>query len=151
MLKNFYAKLIISLFIFDQVTKFFAEKYLTYYKSISIFAGLSLIKVHNFGAAYGIFQNKQVLITAISFTLLLLGWLFRYQLANGKMGLIGLAIIASGAFGNLSDRIFRGYVVDMFDIHIIPVFNIADVLINIGIIILLCETFFTAKKTHEPT
>jgi signal peptidase II len=136
-----------GLFALDQITKYFAEKYLTFYQDVPVFPGLSLIKVHNMGAAYGILQNQQILIGGVSITLLLLGWIFRHHLATGPIGYIGLAIITSGALGNLSDRIIRGYVVDMFDIRIIPVFNIADVLINIGIAALIYDTC----KKHDHT
>ena len=50
------------------------------------------------------------------------------------MGRAALLLVAGGAIGNLLDRIFHGYVVDMFYFELIdfPVFNIADIFIVIG-------------------
>ena len=134
----------------DHTTKYLVEHTLSFYTEIPILSGLSLIKVHNFGAAYGILQNHPSFLLSISFSVLLFGWIYRHNLAQGTLGYIGLTVIASGALGNLIDRLFRGYVVDFLDIHIIPVFNIADILINIGILCLVIDTIRSnnARKTH---
>ena len=137
----------VSLILIDQITKYLAETKLTFYAEKHIMPGLSLTKVHNYGAAYGILQNQQTFLIGLSFTILLLGWINRHKLAHTPLGYLGLSIIASGAIGNLTDRIIRGYVVDFLDIQIIPVFNLADLLINIGILCLIIDTWQTS--THH--
>jgi lipoprotein signal peptidase len=49
----------------------------------------------------------------------------------------GLALVAGGAAGNLLDRAVRGYVVDFIHVHGWPIFNVADVAIAAGAILLL--------------
>ncbi|MSR89011.1 MAG: signal peptidase II [Candidatus Margulisbacteria bacterium] len=142
--------LIGSLIFLDQLFKFIAQRNLTFYTEVSILPGVSFIKVHNFGAAYGILQNFQGFLIGISFTVLLMGWIYRHQLVKNRIGYIGLSIIASGAVGNLIDRIVRGYVVDFIDIHIIPVFNLADLFINLGILCLVIDTLKASKKNDLP-
>ncbi len=143
---NRYSGIFLGLLLLDHGTKFVAESKLTFYKEIPILPFLSFIKVHNYGAAYGIFQNQQVFLIGLSFTILMLGWANRYKLANNSIGFIGLTVIASGAIGNLIDRVIRGYVVDFIDIQIIPVFNIADILINIGILCLIWDSWKTSTE-----
>ena len=59
-----------------------------------------------------------------------------------------MALIFSGAVGNLIDRIVKGYVVDMFDFCLIdfPVFNVADVFLNVGAIIAVIYVLFIDKE-----
>lgn len=63
--------------------------------------------------------------------------------------LTGLSLIVSGGAGNLIDRIFRGFVIDYIDVNKImkfPVFNLADIFIIVGIIILAISVIINLKK-----
>lgn len=51
----------------------------------------------------------------------------------------GLSLIIAGGVSNLIDRFYRGGVVDFIDLKILPVFNLADMIISVGSIILLIE------------
>jgi signal peptidase II len=63
--------------------------------------------------------------------------------------LISLSMILAGAIGNLIDRLVLGYVIDFIDLHYQtfywPVFNVADILISLGVVLLI----FADIKTHE--
>ena len=61
---------------------------------------------------------------------------------------LGYGFILSGAVGNGIDRFLFGYVIDFLDFRLInfPVFNIADVAINVGVIILLFYSFIASPK-----
>ena len=61
---------------------------------------------------------------------------------------IGFNFILAGAIGNMIDRVARGFVIDMIDFRGIWafVFNLADVWINIGVLLILLEYFFDNKK-----
>lgn len=63
----------------------------------------------------------------------------------------GYGLILAGALGNGIDRFLFGYVVDFFDFRLInfPVFNIADVCINIGVILLIYTTFKPRKTKNN--
>jgi signal peptidase II len=61
---------------------------------------------------------------------------------------VGYGLILSGAMGNGLDRLLAGEVIDFLDFRLIrfPIFNIADVCINIGIICLLVATFRPTRQ-----
>ncbi len=97
--------------------------------------------MHNYGAAYGIFQYQRPLLIAVG--VVTVGALLMYMMRYTRSGLVrvGLAILLAGAMGNLLDRIILGYVVDFIDITIFPVFNVADICIDVGIGILILDIF----------
>jgi len=105
-------------------------------ESMEIIPGvLSLIYVENTGAAFSILADQRWLLVGVSLavSLLLIAILLRYN--DGFWGTLGLSAVLGGAVGNLIDRAFYGYVVDMFKPLIFPnfaIFNIADVFITLG-------------------
>lgn len=58
--------------------------------------------------------------------------ILRNRFVSGKGDRIFFALIIGGAFGNLIDRIFRGYVIDFLDLEFWTVFNLADLSITVG-------------------
>lgn len=143
---------IILLVIIDHITKYIAKIRLSSGKSISLINDvLEFVYVENRGAAFGIFKNKKFFLVGIT-TFVVLGMIY-YLIKNtnlNKWERISLIFIISGAVGNLIDRVFRGYVVDFIhfyikDIFDWPVFNIADILVVIGAIILASSILFFKK------
>lgn len=92
----------------------------------------------NYGAAFSILQNQRGLFVAISSIAVIVIFyiLIRYYKQNNMMFSYSLSLIVAGAMGNLTDRIRLGYVIDFFDFRIWPVFNIADVSIVTGTLLL---------------
>lgn len=131
----------------DQLTKFVANKFINISEKISLIPDvLSFEKVYNTGAAFSILQDNIILLCLISITTLLLIFSFIFK-PTTKLNLgeiIGLSFISGGAIGNLIDRLFLGYVIDFiqFDFITFPIFNFADIFINIGVIILLISNLF---------
>lgn len=125
----------------DQGTKWLANTFLDYFKSVAVFPGLELSLVHNPGAAWGLFAHRPFLLTGVSVFVLVALWFMRYRLGTSQWTRWALVILAAGTLGNLIDRVFIGYVTDFINIGIIPVFNIADILINVGVFGLLIESF----------
>lgn len=101
--------------------------------------------VQNTGAAFSIFSNGvhwlRWLSLGVSLALMALAW-FGDRLTIWEQ--LGYGFILSGAMGNGVDRFLFGYVVDFLDFRLInfPVFNIADICINIGIVCLVVNLFF---------
>lgn len=125
--------LIIGVFL-DQLTKWLAEKSLNFYTPKIILAPLLEFQlVHNYGAAYGIFQHQRVFLIAIS-TAVFIGVLwFRKSIGTTTLSKWGIMFLLTGTLGNLIDRAWHGYVIDFINIHIFPVFNLADISINIAL------------------
>lgn len=65
---------------------------------------------------------------------------------------ISLLLVLGGGIGNLIDRIFRGYVIDYIDVNNLlkfPIFNIADILVVIGIVIIIICLFLEETKNRS--
>ena len=132
----------IIIFILDQISKAIISTYLGLGKSIKIIKDFFyLTYINNFGASWGILKNSWYLL--IIFSLIAIVILRRYinSFKKTKSNIVGLGFLMGGILGNLSDRILYGYVKDFFDFYIFgynfPIFNIADIFIVIGVVILI--------------
>ena len=141
--KLYFFSLSIFIVLIDQYTK-----YLIFYNhKIFLNKDFLLFKldfVKNYGAAFNIFSGSRVFLSLISifFSILIIYLMFMKNNLN-SFDLYSYSFILGGTIGNGIDRIYRGFVVDFINLNIInfPVFNIADISINIGFIILLYNIF----------
>ncbi len=148
---------ILSFFIIliDQITKHFAIiKLKGNTSNIIIPEFFKLVYVENYGAAFGILKHKKIffiVITLIVIAIISL-FLFKYSSKLNIFMQIGLGLLLGGAIGNLIDRIRFGYVVDFISIRLFnryeyPVFNIADMAIVVGTVIILILILFDKERT----
>jgi len=141
--KLYFVSLSIFIVLIDQFTKYlmFYNKKLFINKDFLLF---KLDFVKNYGAAFNIFSGSRIFLSLISilFSILLIYLIFRKNTLN-SFDLYSYSFILGGTIGNGIDRIYRGFVVDFINLNIInfPIFNIADISINIGFIILLYNIF----------
>ena len=140
--KLFFLSLSIFIVLIDQFTK-----YLMSYNKLYINKDFLLFKldfVKNYGAAFNILSGNRIFLSSISisFSILLIYLIFRKNTLN-SLDLYSYSFILGGTIGNGIDRIYKGFVVDFINLNIInfPVFNIADISINIGFIFLLYNIF----------
>ena len=127
----------IMIIILDQLTKNFLME-----KNVRIIPNvLNFTYTENTGAAFGMGSNNIWMI--IIMNIIILGIIIKFirdkqDKINLKV-LVPVVLILSGGIGNLIDRIFRGYVVDFIDVNLFsfPNFNIADISVTIGIILLM--------------
>ena len=103
-------------------------------ESVLIPGIINIMHVENTGAAFSILPNQRWLLAGIALVaaIILIAILLRYD--EGFWGTLGLASVLGGTVGNLIDRLFHGYVVDMFRTTFMDfaVFNIADIFITLG-------------------
>ena len=136
-----YFTLISILIIIDQAIKWISRTKLTKFESYPVIDGFfHFTYVENRGAAFGMLQNKTWFFVLI--TLLVVGYMIYFTKKNkniDKKLTFVLSIITAGAIGNLIDRIWLGFVVDMFDFRGIWqfVFNFADICVVVGGILLI--------------
>jgi len=140
----------IIIIILDQLTKNWAVNSLKGLKPLIIVPDFfRLVYVENFGAAFGILQNKRWVFIVITFIVIIA--IFTFLLRNYyKMNVlmrIGIAMLLGGAIGNFIDRVRHGYVVDffsfrLFNIYEYPVFNVADIFIVVGTIAIMSLVLF---------
>ena len=121
----------------DQVSK-----YLLAAKNIYLFDFVSFRYAENTGAAFSLLQHQNLALIIISF--LALGFVL-YHLKEYPLP---LSLILAGLLGNLSDRLFFGFVRDFISIGSFPIFNIADSCNTLGIMLLL-YTFWKEEKVNK--
>lgn len=147
---------VMNLVLADAIVKQLAVGCLKSSAAISVIPGFfNLAYVENRGCAWGMFQGQVwplAVFAIIVFVFLV--WKRKQVFGVSKLSLFAEVLLYAGMFGNLIDRVFRGYVVDMFDFHYklhhFPCFNLADSYITIAAGILLLMAFLE-KKDASPT
>ena len=122
----------------DFLTKLLVVGLMSLGQSVTLIPGvLKLTYIRNYGAAFGMLSQHRWVFMVIS-TVAIIGigiYLFGY--CKERMLLkVGLAMIISGGLGNMIDRVFYGYVVDMINFCLFPfwkwIFNVADAFVCVG-------------------
>ena len=145
---------VMNLVLADAVIKELAAGYLKGAAAVSVIPGLfNLAYVENRGCAWGMFQG-QVWPLAIFGVVALAFLIWRRQsvFGSGRLPAIAEPLLYAGIIGNIIDRLFRGYVIDMFDfhwgIHHFPCFNLADSCICVAVgLLLLASVLDKPKRT----
>ena len=141
--KLYFLSLSIIIILIDQFSKYlmFYNQKIFINKDFILFR-LDLVK--NYGAAFNILSGSRIFLSFISiiFSILLVFLILRKNTLN-SIDLYSYSFILGGTIGNGIDRIIKGYVIDFINLNIInfPVFNIADISINIGFIFFLYSLF----------
>ena len=135
--------ILISFFcIIDQLSKIYID--LNYHKLLSKDLYVFTVElVRNYGAAFNILSGNRLLLSFISIISTIILSYFIFISENKFINRYGLSFILAGSIGNGIDRILNGYVIDFIKIKFVdfPVFNIADIVINIGVCILIISYF----------
>ena len=106
--------------------------------------------VENTGAAFSLFDGGVVWLGLISLlvSLALVVWLLNRP-PRQPLGAVAWGLVLAGALGNGLDRWFRGAVVDWIELVPIafPVFNLADVAINVAVALLLLDLLLQGRRS----
>lgn len=147
----------IIIVIADQLTKYLAVEFLMNKRPIVLINNLiELHFVRNYGAAFGIMQNQRWFFIII--TLVVLIAIIIFILKNNYnlhiLTKISLGALLGGATGNLIDRIRLSYVIDFIKVDLgklydFPVFNIADIFIVIGTMLLVLLILLDRHETKQ--
>lgn len=123
----------------DQAVKALVVRTFAAGSSVALIPGvLSLTYVQNTGIAFGLLSGVPLLVVALAG--LTVVFLVLYNEGHWQRDLTSRAavgLVLGGAAGNLSDRIRLGYVIDYLDLHVWPVFNLADAAVVCGGALLL--------------
>lgn len=139
-------------FVIDQIIKYLFSNVITGFVLIPNF--VSFVYAENEGVAFSMLSGSRLFIIAASIVLLfVLFYMLKSDIKNNKyqnLLSISYGFLIGGILGNLVDRIIRGYVVDYVSLKIItynfPIFNLADVLITIGVILLIIYNIKNERK-----
>lgn len=142
-----YSFLIAAGLLLDQITKCWVVSDLKPIRTFVLIKNiLSLTYRENTGAAFSILKGHTEFLTIITLlvTIVLLFVVISDKVKN-VIAEYSLLFIAIGGLGNCIDRIFSGYVVDMFEFTFIDfaVFNIADIFVTCGSLLFICIFIFT--------
>lgn len=150
----FAAVLLVAL---DQAVKYWAFTVLQAQGTLPLIENVfHLTYVENRGAAFSLLSAQNwpwlfvvlaAVITIVAFVALYKGWL---QTALGRWSVV---LIVAGAVGNAVDRIWHGFVVDLFDFRLIgfPVFNVADIFICVGGVLFVLYFMVQHKDAPKET
>lgn len=131
------------------MTKFYIQAKLHYGESIRVFNFLYFTLTYNKGIAFGLFPKGGKIFLVINSLLLIYLIVLALKYLKGEMDfsqVLPLIFILGGAIGNLIDRLRVGAIVDFIDFRVWPIFNLADSFITLGIILLLKDIIFHARK-----
>ena len=120
----------------DQLTKYIINiNHTSLINNDLIFFSIDYVK--NYGAAFNILSGSRIFLSTLSIIItLFLIYLILYKKNLSNLELFSYSFILAGTIGNGIDRVTKGYVIDFINLNFIdfPVFNIADISINIGFI-----------------
>ncbi len=129
----------------DQISKCIAKEYLAV--SMQVIKNIfHLTFVKNFGIAFGFLPGTNDIVLWLYIIVLGLLVYFYDKFPKDRFNQVMYFFMIAGVIGNFIDRIAYGYVIDFIDFRVWPVFNFADIYLDIGIIGLLGKEIFAGKK-----
>ena len=158
--------------VLDQVTKYLARIFLQPVYSIPILGDFfRLTYVENPGIAFGFRIEYKVFFTILSIIAVVVIFYYLFLLKQHVVLRFAFALILGGAFGNLIDRFLYGRVVDFLDFEFFdisipafsflfldfggyqmtrwPVFNVADIAVTVGMILIIVNAIFDGKQLQQ--
>jgi signal peptidase II len=141
---------IVAVLVVDQLTKYLVRTNMALGDSWPAEGLFRLTYGTNSGSAFGLFPNQTVpLIAASLIAIGFLAYFYRTQARPTSILRLAIGLQLGGAFGNLSDRLREGSVVDFIDVGWWPIFNVADSSIVVGMAVLI-GVLVLADATPQP-
>lgn len=141
--------------IFDQIIKLFIKTKMNLLDQIKVIPNFFFIfYIENKGAAFSILEGQRIFLILISFIILFI--IDRYitkENIKDKHLIVYYGMIIAGILGNLIDRLLYDGVIDYLAFKIFgydfPVFNLADICIVVGVILLIIREFIIWRKSND--
>lgn len=142
----------------DQLTKLYIDRSMQMFQSIPVIDGLfNITYVRNKGAAFSFLSHASwrlpffIAISAVAAVVIVIA--FNRLRNDQRLAQVSLAMIFSGAVGNLIDRVRRGEVVDFLDVYWRayhwPAFNVADSMICVGVALLALDMLREEQRQKQ--
>ncbi len=141
-----------AVIVFDRVVKKLVVSNMVPWETIPVIEDIfHFTYVQNRGAAFSMWQGQWIILIGFPLAAIAVGLILIYLKRNkwDKLMLTSVAMICGGGLGNLIDRIILGYVVDLFDFRVFPVFNIADIFICVGCGLMILDVLFFERKNSS--
>ena len=138
----------------DQLSKHWAVSQLNDGHTVHVLGTLRFNLSFNGGMAFGRGQGFGPIIGVVA-TIVVVGLLLSLRQSGSKISIVAIGLIVGGAMGNIVDRLFRGdawlhgKVIDFIDFQWFPIFNVADICVNVGGgLLVLSYLLFQPKVDH---
>lgn len=144
-----YCLIAIAVVVFDRIIKILVVSDMRPWETIPVIENVfHFTYVQNTGAAFSMWQEQWIVLILLPLVVIAAGLVLMILKRNkwDKLMLISIAFICGGGLGNLIDRMVFGYVVDLFDFRVFPVFNIADIFICVGCGLMILDVLFFERK-----
>lgn len=159
--RRFEIGIVLVVIVLDQITKALVRNALALHESIDVIPNLlSLTRVHNTGAAFGMLNSVDFAFKAVVMSMVAvaaLGGVAWYAFSvplSDRLARIGIAGVAGGAVGNLIDRATAGYVLDFVDAYWrgwhFWAFNVADAAITLGVCCMILDILGLGRRASNP-
>ena len=122
----------------DQVTKHIVSSQLALDEEVAVIGPFSIHHVQNSGIAFGLFPDATAAVIVL--TTVAVAWMlvfFARAGARHPVLPVALGLLLGGSISNLADRVRLGHVTDFLDLRYWPAFNLADVCIVVGVVLLV--------------
>jgi len=148
----------VLLIVADQASKAWIETHYALGEFTPVFFWLDITRLHNPGAAFSFLADAggwqrwffSVLAVVVSGALVI--WLRSLHAARDRVLALALALVLSGAIGNVIDRFEHGFVIDFIHVHwqqaYFPAFNIADAAITVGAVLLIYDALLDWRRSQ---
>lgn len=132
----------------DQASKFLIKNNLKLSDSIPIIPDFFHITyIENPGAAFGMLAHKRLFFILVTLVILIIMFYLYFKVGRANKVLsIALGLVVGGAIGNLIDRVITGTVTDFIDFRVFPIFNIADMAIVVGMVIIAFQVIIRGEE-----
>lgn len=151
--------LTVPLIVADQASKALVVANLVEYQRINLLPFFDLVRFHNRGAAFSLLANAggwqhwffTIIALAVSVGIVWYQWTLPRH--GCRTLAAGLALVLSGAIGNVIDRLNHGYVVDFvllyYEDWFYPAFNVADSAITVGVALIIFDSLFLERRRRS--
>jgi signal peptidase II len=140
--------------VLDQWTKHLVQSLIPFGDSWSPWPWLApyarIVHWSNTGAAFGMFQNMNLVFTILAFIVAIAILYYFPRLPRGEWAMrLAMVMQLGGAVGNLIDRLRQGTVTDFISVGTFAVFNVADASISVGTVILILAVWISERKQKK--
>ena len=133
----------------DQAVKYLACRLQTTFTLIP--GVLAFTYAENTGMAFSLLSGRSWLLGLISAAVIVLGLMALRRYRLGPLPSVAAMLMLGGAAGNMIDRLFHGYVVDMFEVLLFrfAIFNVADAALTVGCVLMAASLLFNSKDWSD--
>ncbi len=143
---------VVLLVAIDQATKWATEAFLPWQQDVDFLPFIALFRTYNTGVAFSMFNEAPAwTLAALTLAIVTFVIVLWWRTPPGRpLAQAGFALIVSGAIGNLIDRVWHGYVIDMIRVHTdtwsFAIFNVADSYISVGAAAIILDEVLSMRK-----